>query len=136
MTRTRLPALAAAALLLLGAGLAGCSSDDSEPAPSGSTAGTSGSTADPSSFASDVDEALDAVGDDGLLEITAEQLDGTFGLEGYEIDGDRLTMFSEGSSDQAEAQCLQAGIVLEGVGSPALLSIRYADATVDCADFD
>lgn len=134
MTRTRLPALAAAALLLLGTGLAGCSSDDDgEPAPSGSTAG---STADPSSFASDVDEALDAVGDDGVLEITAEQLDGVFGLEGYEIDGDRLTMFSEGSSDQAEAQCLQAGIVLDGVGSPALLSIRYGDTTVDCADFD
>lgn len=133
MTRTRLPALAAAALLLLGPGLTGCSSDDDTPSTAGKDAG---STADPSSFASDVDAALDAVGEDGVLEITAEQLDGVFGLEGYEIDGDRLTMFSEGSSDQAEAQCLQAGIVLKGVGSKALLSIRYDDTTVDCEEFD
>lgn len=140
MTRTRLPALTATTALLLALGLTGCGSDDDGGGSSnanGTTAGDDTSnTTGPSSFASDLDDALDAVGEDTVLEVTAEQLDGVFGLEGHEIDGDRLTMFSEGSSDQAEAQCLQAGIVLNGVGSSAQLFIKYDDATVDCSEFD
>lgn len=135
MTRTRLPALTASILLLLAVGLTGCGSDD-DGGGSSKVDNSSAGDSDPSSFASDVDDALDAVGDDGVLAITADQLDGKFGFNGYEIDGDRLTMLAEGSSDQAEGQCLQAGIVLDGVGSSADLSIKYADTTINCEDFE
>lgn len=137
MTSTRLPSLAATAVLVLGSagllGLSGCGSDDEKPS---STNSSSSSSKNDTNFGDDVDDALDAVGEDGIVEITGKQLVGVFGLVDYEVVDGRLVMTSERDSDEAQSQCLQAGIVLDGVGSTAPLSIKYDDTTVNCEDFE
>ncbi|MDQ6524450.1 hypothetical protein RB608_12605 [Nocardioides sp. LHD-245] len=136
MTRTRLPSLASAAVLVAAlACLSGCGTDEDGPQEAVSSNNSTGGADGSQSLGEDIEDALDAVGEDGVLEITAEQLVGVFGLTDYEIDDGRLVMLSEQDKDQAEAQCLQAGLVLDGVGSDAPLSIRYDDTTVNCEDF-
>lgn len=135
MMRIRPPSLVVLPILLVTlTGQTGCGADDA----TGSDTGASAVGSDVSSGSGPgarVDDALDAVGEDRVLEITAEQLVGSFGLIDYEVSEGRLTMLSEQASDQAELQCLQAQLVLDGVGVASTLFIKYDDTTVNCEDF-
>lgn len=80
-------------------------------------------------------EATEAIGEEGMLEITGEQLVGKFGVTAFAIEDGRLILDNEGSADQAELTCLSVGLVIEGVGATSPYSIRFGDDTINCEDF-
>ena len=129
MNTSRLPGRALVRFAFLAAlavsGLAACGGED-EPA----------STSRPSSSEADLDagDALDALGDDGLVDTLGKALVISLpGASGYSVDGEVVTVELDAESGETSASlCAIANAARDGVAAPAEIELAFTDATVDC----
>ena len=128
---TVLPAL----VLVLAGSLSACGGDD-EPADGGS--GSNGSASSPDGPSDEELDALDEGIDEALsstpLDTIASSIDSVLdNVSGYEINGDEITLFAEGSSESSSV-CAIAGTVLGSFDIPegTTLTVEFDDGDVAC----
>lgn len=135
---SRLSCLAALGALLV-ITTAGCGgSDDAESSNDKSSSSAPGAADAPGVDATGdtgeaMEDALDAVGDDGISDILGQSLVTVLeGASDYTFADGRLTVEMEGSASDESSACLIATTARDGVGSTAPITLKYADGDVEC----
>ncbi|WP_232677305.1 hypothetical protein [Nocardioides sp. R-C-SC26] len=137
--------LAAVSAVLAALALTGCGKDDSAPKPARVSDVADGGVVSPDGDGevidelgqalgdeSGVDEAIDALGDDGLNDVLGQAATGSIGAEDYVLEDGRLVFVFEEEAAEKPSACLIATTAADGVGATATIVMRFADGDVVC----
>lgn len=81
----------------------------------------------------DVDEALDAMGEEGVADALGKSLVSALtAATDYELQDDRLVLTMDGSASENTSACIIATTARDGLGNSIPITLAFDDGDVDC----